>query len=306
MKLKMVRSIILSALILSLVGCQALEGSSQGKTKSPKIEKSEPLTEEEYEVTVSETSQEFYKELTEMLTKLMETKTVDDEMHNWLIEKVNNMQNLSNKVLALTPPSSYEKVDNYYKDSMNEFQIYLKGFQKGLEKKDLSLVKDVYENSLKGEQLLNHANALLSLTYDIPVGDGTITSADLKALDKNAGIDRDSVLLHVSEDGKELSGKWGTRKEDGTLTISIVLNEDGSYEGYGNGEYPDQSNVMKGTWKYEFLTHTIHFTNDEVYKNGSLTESPRPTMKMDLQSFKNGKIQLFDLETGRTFPYEKE
>ncbi|WP_438824353.1 DUF3994 domain-containing protein [Bacillus sp. JJ1533] len=67
-----------------------------------------------------------------------------------------------------------------------------------------------------------------------------------------------------------------------------------------------QNKQSKTIFSRIFLEYKIHFTNDEVYKNGNVTESSRPTMKMDLQSFKYGNIQLLDLETQQTFLYEKE
>jgi hypothetical protein len=33
-----------------------------------------------------------------------------------------------------------------------------------------------------------------------------------------------------------------------TSNVSIILNVDGSYEGYGNGDYPSKDNALIGTW----------------------------------------------------------
>ena len=133
----------------------------------------------------------------------------------------------------------------------------------------------------------------MSLTYDRPLGDGTTTTVDLKSLDKNAGIDRDSVLLHVSEGGPELVGKWGRYEEDGSFQMGIELKEDGTYQGYANGE---STPSVDGVWSYDYLREILTFEHE-----GDLR-----TITMDLQAFHGDTLQIMDLDTLNTFRYVKE
>jgi len=314
LKKKVLTTLAFATLAMTLAGCQPADSFRKGfeeglgKTQEKQIVKSEPLSEKEYPKAIYEKSQAFYKtELTETLVKLSATQTVDEDMMKWLYDKVDKMDALSAEVIAIEPPESYKDVDKVYEESMKEFRIWLQGFRNALDKRDFSLAKEFYENSTKGEKLLNRANGLLSMTYDLPAGtDGTITTRDLKELDSLAGIDRDSVLVNITEEGEEFIGKWGFVDKDGKENISIVLHKDGSYEGYGNGEYPNkEQNYMEGTWSYDFLGHTLHITNDTVYMDGHLKSLENPVWKFDVQAFADGKMMLMNLNSLQTFQYQK-
>jgi hypothetical protein len=295
---------------LSLAGCQPIddfkEGLKEGIHRANTKLKPKHVTKEVYEKTVSTKSQELYDELVKVLQKFQTTTAIDQKLLNWLYDEADKMEKLSNEVIALEPPKEYQEVDQVYEDSMKEFQIFTKGFREGLDKRDIHSINKYSKNAQKGEQLLNRANNLLSQTYDRPIGDGTITTEDLRVLDSGAGIDRDSVVNNISEGGKEFIGKWGFKKDDVSFNISLVLNADGSYEGYGNGTYPDKSNALIGTWKYDFLAHTLNITNEYKYVNGVKQAANRKTLTMDVQYFKDGEVHMLDTESFDEFRYQKE
>ena len=273
-----------SAVIGSLVGCQLLVDTTEDRQEELQVEekeqmKIEPMTEEEYEVAVDTKATDFYNTLIEMLTFFTEKQTIDQADLKRLYADYDALQNLSNEITALVPPPSYEKADEAYKKSMYEFDLYLEGFKKALDNREFSSLPIIHEHASLGEKWLNRANGLLAITYDRVLGDGTITTADLKRL----------------EDGNELIGKWGYYNEDGTFNVSLVLEADGRYSGYATGEYPETD--MTGIWKYEFLDHLLIFEHDN---------SDFRTMTMDLQSFKEDSFKLLDIDTWRAFYYVKE
>ncbi len=315
MKKKLFTAVTLAALTtMSLAGCQPIDDFKEGlkegihRANSNTNTKLKPkhVTKEVYEKTVSAKSDEFYNELVKVLQKLQTTKAIDPKLTNWFYDESDKMNKLSNEVIALEPPKEYQKVDQAYEDSMKEFQIFTKSFREGLDKRDVDLLYKHSKSVKKGAQLLNRADNLLSQTYDQPIGDGTITTETLKALDSAAGIDRDSVVNNITEGGKEFIGKWGFKNDDGSFNVSLVLNADGSYEGYGNGTYPDKNNAFIGTWKYDFLAHTLKITNEYKYVNGVKQAANRKTLTMDIQYFKDGEVHMLDTESFSEFKYQKE
>ena len=182
------------------------------------------------------------------------------------------------------------------------------GFEKAIQTRDSKHETKALEHIENGDGYWNHAYQLLSAYIALPAGtDGSIDTDDMKELDKAAGMDRDSVLLNVSQDGKELVGKWGFTNEDGTPNINIVLHEDGKYEGYGNGKYKDPNNAILGTWEYDYLKNMIVFHNESITQDDVKIEDGkfRPVRTMELQKFKDGEILLMDIESLSSFLYQK-
>lgn len=299
MRVKIGRVVGIGILTFTLTGCQAVADFKEGFENGYKQGVAEanvevnPVSKEEYEVEVLDKTKSFYEKLGQTLNDLQEAKTIDQEMLDALYEEIDSMELLTRELVALEPPEVYADADEVYEEAMVEFQVYLGIMREALSKEDLTHINTGAENVEKGELLLSRANALLSLTYAYPVGDGTITTQDLKDLDKNAGIDRDSVLLNVSEDGNELVGKWGTYQEDGTFQMGIQLYEDGNYEGYANGEFTPS---IEGIWSYDYLRQTLSFEHGEGLR----------IMTMDLQAFHDDTLQLMDVDTLNTFYYVKE
>ncbi|WP_404352138.1 DUF3994 domain-containing protein [Sutcliffiella horikoshii] len=297
--MKIGRVVGIGILTFTLTGCQAVADFKEGFENGYKQGVAEanvevnPVSKEEYEVEVLDKTKAFYEKLGQTLKDLQEAKTIDQEMLDALYEEIDSMELMTRELVALEPPEVYDDADQVYEEAMMEFQVYLGIMREALSKEDLTHINTGAENVEKGELLLSRANALLSLTYAYPVGDGTITTQDLKDLDKNAGINRDSVLLNVSEDGNELVGKWGTYQEDGTFQMGIQLYEDGNYEGYANGE---STPSIEGIWSYDYLRQTLSFEHGEGLR----------TMTMDIQAFHDDTLQLLDVDTLNTFYYVKE
>lgn len=289
----------IGVLTFVLTGCQVVEDFKEGFKEGYERGAAEttvevtPMEKEEYEVAVSGKTQEFVGRLAQTLNDMNGAKVIDKQMKDKWYDEIDSMELLTKEVVAMEPSESYAEVDEVYEQSMEEFQVYLGFMRDALDKEDLKIIVSGAEHLEMGELLWNRANALLSLTYDRPMGDGTITTADLKSLDKNAGIDRDSVLLNVSEGGPELVGKWGRYQEDGSFQMGIELNEDGSYKGYANGE---STPGIEGVWSYDYLRETLSFEHEEGLR----------TMTMDLQAFHEDTLQMMDVDTLNTFRYVKE
>lgn len=225
------------------------------------------------------------------------------------IEKINAIREVLNEFGTIAPPDENKEMGEAISIALNEYHKGMDLFEEATYKRDEEIDKKALEHLQKGQDYWNYSFRLLSIDNPISVegSDGTIDSQDLKDLDLNAGIDRDSVLLNVSKEGKELVGHWGFINDDGTHNVSIVLHEDGSYEGYGNGEFPNKDNAYEGTWEWNYIRGTLTFHHDVLYKNGEkLNEGEfRKQMPMELQRYDESGIQLFDLESMATFAYQK-
>lgn len=214
-------------------------------------------------------------------------------------EQIEIIQKAVHGFKGIIAPEKYKDIHGQYLDAMKFYEKGLDTLLKANREKDSELWSKGTETIKEGFTILAKAHTKLSDMQ--PVGDGTITNKDLKDLDAKAGIDRDSVTNNISTDGKELVGKWGTAGS----TPSIVLNADGSYEGYREGTYPSRDNMTKGTWTYDYEKRGLFFTNEETYSNGKKSTVAREYMIMDIQSFKDGKMKLMDIESLNTFNYVK-
>ncbi|WP_025025941.1 DUF3994 domain-containing protein [Caldalkalibacillus mannanilyticus] len=305
MKKQFLSMITITTILLTMSGCQVIEEFKEGYEQEmkkqeeiqQKVEKSNipPLTKNEY---VSEivTLQTELKDSFTAFGEAMETLTSSQEIDHAL-NKVNQIREIVDKFEILNAPDEF-------KIPQEEFLLAMDLFRKGLDKMEEYLTvtgqPSTYEEAAEylseAQDHYSYAFAVIDLTEDLPVvgGDGTLSSSDLEALDNIAGMDRRSVLLNISKDGHELVGKWGFFNDDGTFNISIVIHENGQYEGYGNGKYPNDP--MEGTWNYNYLKRTLVF--DHV---GDIR-----SFNMDVQSFKDNTIRLMDLDSLRTFDYVKE
>jgi hypothetical protein len=216
-----------------------------------------------------------------------------------LIEQVDTIEKTVNGYKAVIPPENYKEVHDQYLSAMEFYSEGIDTIRKAFDKKDDKLWQKGNERIKEGFNIWIGAHS--KLADSVPVGDGTITAGDLKQLDALAGIDRDSVKKNLSKEGKELVGKWGAAGSP----PSIVLNADGSYQGYANDSYPSKDNMSKGTWKYDDAKGALFFTHEEAFSDGKPLTNYRKSMIMEIQSFKDGNMRLLDVESHNEFLYEK-
>ncbi|MFN7252492.1 MAG: DUF3994 domain-containing protein [Anaerobacillus sp.] len=296
----------------SLLGCQSLtevkeaikEGyqeaiEEQERENMPMIE----VTTEEYVEHIGEYQAQVQEEF-DVLAMYSTDYSADDYIEN-NVKQMKVIRTVTNKFRKLIAPENMIDIHLDYLTAMDHIDQGLLLLEKGLLQQDETAFNEGMKEIEEGQYYLNYAFSMLSKEHAVPIGDGTVTSEDLKRLDRLAGIDRDSVLDNLSKDGSELVGAWGFEWEEGVDNVSLVLYADGRYEGYGNGDYPNKDNGMFGYWTYNYKNQTLFFINESQYTDGSLVEVVRPEMTMDVQSFGNDTIQLMDLETLNTFYYKK-
>lgn len=300
----------LIVVIALLSGCNLY---SSGKVEVTNKEQ----TENEVEVTIlsfGEYTDEAVRIRSEFNTAIKEFGEIrqdsETEARAWRrasLEKITKVRAIITEFRMIAPPNEYKKIGKEINISLDEFTTAMDLFEESARKRSSEKDRKALEHMEKGQDYWNHAFRLLSVDNPLPVegSDGTLDTEDLKDLDKNIGIDRDSVLLNVSEKGLELVGKWGFYYEDGPPNVSIVLHRDGRYEGYGNGAYPNKENAFIGTWEWNYLKGTIDLHHDYAYREGQKTEASRAKITMELQRFDEDGIQLFDLESYMTFSYKK-
>ncbi|MBT2680709.1 DUF3994 domain-containing protein [Bacillus sp. ISL-35] len=293
MKLKTLAVSLLT--LVTMAGCSTEPAAE--KKESLKVEPVE-VTEEDYPDKINELNtslDEGFKNLNAVAKEDSGSKDREKRM----IEQVDHIEKAVNGYKAIIAPERYKEVHEQYLASMKHYDKGIETMRKAIEKRDEKLWQKGNEPIKEGFNLWIEAHS--KLADSVPVGDGTITAADLKQLDALAGIDRDSVKENISEDGKELVGKWGPAGS----SPSIVLNADGSYEGYANGTYPSKDHRSIGTWKYDSEKGALFFTHDEAYADGKPLTDFRKSMIMGIQSFKDGNMRLLDVESLNEFLYEK-
>ncbi len=294
MKLKLLAISFLG--MITMAGCSG-EPATADKKESLKVEPVE-VSEEEYPDKIDELNASMDDGFRN-LNSVAEEDPGDKDREKRLVEQVDKIQKTVNGYKAIIAPEKYKEVHGQYLEAMKYYDEGIATMRKAIEKSDSKLWKKGNEPIKEGFNLWIEAHS--KLADSIPIGDGTITAGDLKELDAAAGIDRDSVKNNISEDGKELVGKWGPAGSP----PSIVLNADGSYEGYSNDTYPSKENMSKGTWKYDYEKGAIFFTHEEAFSDGKPLTDFRKSMIMGIQSFKDGQMRLLDVETYNEFLYEK-
>jgi hypothetical protein len=293
MKLKMLGISLLAMIIMS--GCSS--ETTAEKKKSLKVEPVE-VTEEEYPDKIDELNTSLddgFRSLNSIAEEDPDAKNREKR----LIEQVDKIEQTINGYKAIIAPEKYKEVHDQYLAAMKHYDEGIDTMRKAIDKNDSELWMKGNGPIKEGFNLWIEAHS--KLADSLPIGDGTITAADMKQLDALAGIDRDSVKKNISKDGKELVGKWGPAGSP----PSIVLNADGSYEGYANDTYPSKDHMSKGTWRYDSEKGAIFFTHEEAFSDGKPSTDFRKSMIMGIQSFKDGNLRLLDVESYNEFLYEK-
>lgn len=263
------------------------------------------LTEKEYEKRIVV----YQKDLTEafdQLAQMLEGRwsEIDSVWLKKQAQQINEIHMVMKQYRSLTPPASYQEIQDKYIEAMDKFEEGLKIYRQGYEEGSSQVIESSRAVMKKGQDLWNYAYSRLQISTVVPIGDGTMTSNDLKEMDLMVGIDRDSVMLNVSEDGKELIGYWGSYDKSGQVKPNVVFHAQHSYERFGKGEYPDMSNAMSGRWEYDYLTSIVTIHVHAIYKDGkSNGYVGRKELRYEVQRFKDNKIQLMDLDTLETFEY---
>lgn len=299
--------------IVLLSGCTS--GNKENKSKADKASKTTEQNEEVKQLSFEDYTTEAVRlrfEFSAAIKAYGEVRqtpgTDEEEWSKQSSEKINDIRKVLNEIAMIAPPDDYKEIGEALSAAIEEYHKALDLFEESVEKRDGQLDIKGLDHLQTGQDYWNYAFRLLSINNPLPVegSDGTIDSQDLKDLDLNAGIDRDSVLMNVSKDGKELIGHWGFLNEDGSPNISIVLYADGSYEGYGNGQFPSKDNAFEGSWEWNYIKGILTFHHDARYNNGEKLKigEYREKMTMELQRYDEKGIQLFDLESMATFAYQ--
>ncbi|NMD72671.1 DUF3994 domain-containing protein [Bacillus sp. DNRA2] len=294
MKLKVLLVLLLTA--TSLLGCNGLPVQVD-KTEKVKVA-SVKVSKEEYEKKIKALGKKLNKAFLEM-NKVVKLDPDVKGRNQKILDSLDGIREIVNEYRSYKAPKEYEDIQALFMKATDHYNKMLDLMEKAVEKQDEEIWQTANSSLKKGDEYWIQANQTL-LDRTTTLGDGTITAEDLKNLDKAAGIDRDAVKRNISDDGQELIGKWGFEGS----TPSIVLNADGTYEGYKDGTYPSRDNAYFGTWKYDKETQVIHFTNDQSFLGGKETES-RPTMDMNVQNFQDGKMYLMDIESFAEFHFVK-
>lgn len=270
-----------------------------------------PLTKEEYQEKSIELMTDFYEKITEFGERyqhcVLIKEEIDAEDSQWFASKATDILDVILSISDLNPPEEYTDADAHLKESMDIFKAYFRAFILGIQRQDLSLINEHIPNLQKAQDLYYYARNIITIDYDFPLEseDGTVSDM-LEILNDAAGIDTESVLKNISKDGKELAGMWGYYNEDGTFDTIVVFTEDGGYEGYRRGEYPNRDDFMGGYWSYDYLTQTMRIFITEAYSDGKPHFDYRSEQRYKVEAFTGDELQLKDQDTYETFRFTRK
>lgn len=249
----------------------------------------------------------YSKELREEFTVLGEVASGDKtDTEAWAksnVDQIDVIDSVLVKYLELNPTTEFQYIQDEFIVGATKFRESLALMSDALKALDDTKYRASFEKVTDAEDYLQYAEAWLQTIASVPVGtDGTLFSDDLKVLDRQENIDRDSVLINISKDGKELIGKWGRKNDDGTVSISLVLNADGTYQGYNSGEYEKRESYLDGTWEYDYLNRHLIVHNDRDVTDGVAAELGN-VGTFDIERFNEEGIQLLDTQSSARFVF---
>ncbi|OCA84124.1 hypothetical protein A8F94_15490 [Bacillus sp. FJAT-27225] len=286
--------------VASLTACGLVDNTAGADTyKEPKIEAVE-VSKEAYPKKIGELHQKLNDGFKGM--QLIGDEKDTEDRNKKIADQIQTIQDTVNGYKAIKAPAEYTEIHSLYLEAAKGYDEGLSYLRKGLAEQDNETWRKADTHFAEASAMWTEAFTKLSDMAPVPLGDGTITTEDLKDLDKSAGIDRDAVRKNISEDGKELVGKWGFKDSK----PSIVLYEDGRYEGYGNDTYPSKDNAFIGKWEWDYARKVIVFTNEKLFKDGKETKMNRPTMTMEVLNFGDEQLFMRDIDTWGEFKYEKK
>lgn len=290
-------------LAILLAGCN-FNTSMKGNTVTEPL----PIMSEEEYLEGLKSSNEAFLAAFDLATETYQDKTSSDK--EWYKKNASAMEEFKKTLQLfrnLQPPEKFSEVQQLVMQSMDSYEQAIDIAIKNFKSQNRSGMEGFTEHYEQGANQFNEANALLESLKNATDDAQGITYDDLKTLDALAGIDRESVINNLSEDGKELIGLWGDRfNPNGEFNVGIVLNSDGTYSGYPRGEYPSKDNVMEGTWEYDANIKCLIINNERYYKNGEMkNEMVRAQMIFEILSFKNDELYMRDIETWNAFEYTR-
>lgn len=266
------------------------------------------MTEEEYEQHVIAYHQEFKQAFDQLAEYRENTSNAIDSV--WMSRQGLHLQHVyevMEEYRSLQPPGTYQAVHEKYIEAMEQFEEGLMLYRHGYEQGNNKWIESSRAPLSKGEDLWNYAYSNILMTVEIPIGDGSLTNKQLRDMELLAGIDRNSVLLNISEDGRELSGRWGEPNEAGQIEPSLILYEEHYTEQYAKGEYSSRSNMTFGRWRYDYLTGILTVHVQSEYQDGkNKVKVGQDQMRYDVQRFKDDQLQLMNLDTLETYEYTRE
>ncbi|MDZ5609387.1 DUF3994 domain-containing protein [Bacillus pseudomycoides] len=310
MKAKKIASVAVPVMLLFGCGGEKTDTPKKDKaSESQTVAKKVKVSKEDYPNKINDLCVEFDKlfaEYKQTTDEVMSGKKKKEEIP----KKLKELNGVVDKFVEICPPSEYKETQKDVEKSMGYFRESFK------------LVNEVFTRTTRGsktdKELMDEASAKLvdadkywakfykSIEDNIKLGDGTITAKDLKDLDKKAGIEYDKVKENLSKDGKELVGTWGFDDPNGYI-VSMVIHENGTFETYGKGEYPDKKNYLTGTWKYNpnGYAFTIHI--EKSFRDGVEEEEARDVdIPYKVQNFDGKNVQFFSPKTFNTIRYVKQ
>ncbi|SFJ51024.1 MULTISPECIES: DUF3994 domain-containing protein [unclassified Bacillus (in: firmicutes)] len=303
MKMKKALAVVIPLMLLGGCGVNKVSTEKQNKTaETQRSIKKEKVSKEDYPKKIADLCKEFNKIFADF-TKLAAKENKSSKEKEEFYKKLDELQKVVDKFLAIEAPSEYKETQENVEKSMGHFEKAFKLCKEAYSKRDKSLADkakdEMYEADKYWDKFFNN------IAGEVKIGDGTISAKDLNDLDKAAGIDLTTVRKNLSKDGKELVGTWGFEK-DGNLTVSLILKEDGTFECYVKGTYPNKTDYFKGTWDYNINGYKLALHIKEAYEGGQLLEDARKEIPYTIRYFDKDKVQLFDTESFQTIRYFKQ
>ncbi len=301
--------------IMLLAGCGGVDKAStdkKDKVEQQTAAKKQKVSKEDYPNKINDLCVEFDSKFTDFNKTMRDALDGKGGTKKDVVNKLNEVNKVVDKFLEIEPPTEYAETQKDVEKAMEHFRKAVKlnnevfTRTKQGSKTDKDLMEEAEAELKKGDEYW--FKFYKSIEDKVKVGkDGTVTAKDLRELDKKAGIDNESVRMNLSHDGKELVGTWGFDNKDGFI-VSMLVNQDGTFEVYGKGEYPSKDkNYGKGKWTYDSSKQTFTMNYEKKLSNGEENkEAYNIDIPYNVQSFDGKNIQLFSVKTLNTIKYVKQ
>lgn len=207
-------------------------------------------------------------------------------------------------VLKLNPSPAMQRVHLEYKILVTEVKSIADAYYA-----DHNNIYQLFRNDefLNATLRMGYAHKWLETVTNVPsFYPNDMGSDDVnKERKKKFNIDEETVLYNISKSGEEMIGKWAINSTDASK-ISLVLNADGTYQGYNEGQYDQKITYLNGVWNYDYhnlalILHTTDFIDNTLVKEyDKFTYYAVERMEKNLD-----ELQIADYETHVRFVFKR-
>lgn len=303
MKVNKLLCFAISLTLLGGCGTDTTADKTDKKVESAETKK-EVLTKDTYVPTITALTSDFTKELSELQIIALSDKSNKDKTKE-ANKKLDELQKMTDKFRNIEPPEEFKDT---HEGIVKAMDYYSKGFKLQKEAINDNLNQDKVNQSF--EQFKLGSEAWIEAASDISdmqteQVNGLTNNLDGSASDTKS--DSSDRPINISQDGKELVGKWGSYIGS-DFYVGLEFNSDGTFAGYDDtGVYSHEDNYFNGKWSYDSNSKTITLNVANFVKDGEKQEFDHSKeLEIYVKYFNAGAFEFTDSSSDEPITYEKQ